>query len=330
MKVLLAGGVFRLSDAHRSHRQPAPEEVLAEGLRKRGVDLTTIPLEQRGDVFWAPGFDLVHVHHLSRAAVAAALSPRRVPFVFTPHAASVPTRQRERLGHGVVTRLADAMICLSDRELAMRAADLPQARPRLFVIPNGIAAPERPAVPRTWGGVEPLRVLFVGQLVPVKRVDRIIRAAATQPAAQVRLVFHNAQLLKELRSLAERLCVADRVTFVGQLSGVALRAEYESAHLLALPSVSEALPSVVTEALHSALPVVASDVGGVSGQVQDAGVLSDPDDDAGFGMALTHLQGNYPTIAEASFARAATIRDEYSVDRMVDAHLALYRKLLGQ
>jgi glycosyltransferase involved in cell wall biosynthesis len=328
MKVLLAGGVYRLDKEARGRQQSTPEMVLEHGLRARGVSVSTMPLEKRWAIATAGGHDIVHVHHLSKAAVAACVSPRRTPVALTLHSFGAPKRLTESVGLKAAMRGANAIVCLSDAELMQRSMAFPSAAERMHVIPNGIAMFEPEDQPRAWTA-GPLRLLFVGQLIDVKRVDRVIETVAKHPDVVARLVFHNDELEPSLRRLCAARGVIDRVEFVGQAFGEALRAEYAAAHALVLPSVSEALPSVVTEALCTGLPVLASDVGGVRSQVVTAGILSDRLDDLGLESSVRELKANYGHYAEAAFSRSREVREELSIDRMIRGHLSLYRELMG-
>jgi len=84
----------------------------------------------------------------------------------------------------------------------------------------------------------------------------------------------------------------DRMHFTGPRTGADLNTSYATADLLVLPSRAETYGMVVTEALARGVPVVATDVGGVTealGHVADGtrpGLLVPPDDPAALGAAL--------------------------------------------
>ncbi len=84
----------------------------------------------------------------------------------------------------------------------------------------------------------------------------------------------------------------DRVGFPGPLTGPELDRAYADADLLVLPSRAETYGMVVTEALARGLPVLATDVGGVTealGHGEDGtrpGLLIPPGDPAALGAAL--------------------------------------------
>ena len=322
---MLAGGVFRLSQAEQAARQPAPEVVLAEGLRSAGVDVRTVPLTQRGRIARSSDFDLVHVHHLSRGAVAAALSPLAAPLVFTAHSVRPPVSLRERAGETAVIRRMAAGVCLSNHEAKMRARMYPAARHKLAVLPNGLSLLEKPHKRRM--GDHP-RALFVGQLIPVKQLHRAFAAVASIPDLTLRLVFQNNELENELRRMASELGISERITFVGQLSGPALFQEYHQADFLVLPSLFEALPSVIIEALSTGLPIVASAVGGIPEQVAEAGTLVPSYGFDSFTDGVRRMLNNFGTFAEQAFLRSSIIVDKYSVDRMIESHLNLYQRVI--
>lgn len=328
MKVVVAGGVFRLPQDEIDRRQPAPEIVLSRELRARNIDVLTLPLESIGRLAFSPRGFVVHVHHLSKGALAAALSPACRPMVFTAHQTGLPDSRTRQLALRTIVRNANATVCLSETELAQKSALFAQAASRLHVIPNGIRHESTPPTLRALDPNGPVRLLFVGQLIELKRVDRILRALKEDARLTLRLVYHNDRLQEPLRDLAVRLGVADRVTFAGQRARDELRNEYESAHLLVLPSDSEALPTVVTEALSSGLPVVASDTGGVADQVRQAGRLIVPADGPGLSRAIGAVLCDYDSYARAALIASTRVRTQYSIATMIDRHLALYSSLL--
>jgi glycosyltransferase involved in cell wall biosynthesis len=328
MKVLIAGGVFRLPPDVRKMRQPAPEMVLADGLRARGVEVTTVPLEDLSAVARSADSDIVHVHHLSKAAVVSALSPASAPMVFTAHATARPSRRLEVLGEKVVLSRMRAGVCLSEGERLQRVHAKPELEGRLVVIPNGMDLADADPRQRELAPDEVLRGLFVGQLIAVKQIDRIIAAMRDEPRLHVELAYHNDHLLADLRDAAFRSGVLHRMTFLGQLRSAELFDAYRRAHVLLLPSRSEALPSVVTEGLSTGLPVVASSVGGIASQVKDAGILVPPDGVDEVSRVIPQLIDQYADLAARASRRAGELVAEFSVSSMVDRHVDLYHRVL--
>ena len=325
MRVLVAGGVFRLSPEARAKRQPAPEVVLVDGLRRQGVDVRAVPLESLGAVARSSWADVVHVHHLSKAAVAAAASPFAAPLVFTAHGTAPPRGSREALGQWLIHKRMEFGVCLSAAERDWRARRSPSLAPKLTVIPNGLELPNTPPEQRHLAPSEDVRGLFVGQLIAIKQVHRIVEALKHEPRLRLELVFHNDQLLAELRETARYAGVLDRMKFTGQLSGPELFEAYRRSHVLFLPSLSEALPSVITEALSTGLPVIASRVGGIASQVGNAGILIGADGANEVARVMPELIDRYDDLSRCAVQRGDKVKSESAVSPMIQRHIDLYR-----
>jgi glycosyltransferase involved in cell wall biosynthesis len=118
----------------------------------------------------------------------------------------------------------------------------------------------------------PGEILTVGRLVPVKGQSLLIEALPelARRAVDARLtIVGDGPQLAELRELARRLGVAERVSFAGAVGQDEIRAHYERADVFALPSFAEGLPVVLIEAMATGLPVVASRITGVPELVEE-------------------------------------------------------------
>ncbi len=82
MKICLVGGIFDRAEAVRSKHVVTPETVLLDGFRKAGVDVDAV-----GHAHFLPSdqYDIIHVHHMGKAALKMAASSCRAQFVFTGH-----------------------------------------------------------------------------------------------------------------------------------------------------------------------------------------------------------------------------------------------------
>lgn len=107
----------------------------------------------------------------------------------------------------------------------------------------------------------------------------------------------------------------ERVRFIGPRTGPALDREYAAADLLVLASRGESYGMVVTEALARGLPVLASDVGGVTealgGNGTRPGLLVPPGEPAALAAALRRWLGDRELrgrLRQAARERRATLR----------------------
>lgn len=323
MRVCLVGGIFGRPAAYRSLHPHAPETILASGLAECGVRVDTVGHDQ-----FVPddAFDIVHVHHVGRAAYLMAVSDTRAPFVFTGHDGQMlcgyeRSRIRREAFRFVLAR-SDAAVALSAEEAGFLQG---LGHPFVTVIPN--------AVPTIYGSAsldgERRGLLYVGQLVPLKGVDILLQALplmARHRDVALTLAYQNSRLERELRALAHDLGLGSRVRFLGPQSPEQLVVLYASSKLLVLPSYAEALPSVVTEALHAGTPVVASRVGGIPDQLQGFGTLVEPGRPDALARALDDELDRPPDRARKQAMRDYAVA-RFGVAAMAARHAALYQAL---
>ena len=140
-------------------------------------------------------------------------------------------------------------------------------------------------------------LLCVGALTPDKGHDALLDGLAMVSDLPWRCdcvgsLVRDPAFADGVRGRARRLGLRDRVRFPGPCAGQELDRAYAAADLLVLASHAETYGMVVTEALSRGLPVLASEVGGVTealGHGEDGtrpGLLVSPGDPAALGAAL--------------------------------------------
>jgi glycosyltransferase involved in cell wall biosynthesis len=194
-------------------------------------------------------------------------------------------------------RTSNAVVAISSytaREIA-RFANVP-----VHVIPYtlGFADSEtRQRQPRDKG--KQFQILFVGRLVERKGVTHLIEAVRRLPAElDARLVvIGDGPERQALEAQARAAGLAGRVEIRGRVSDAALREAYGASDVLVLPSIldargdTEGLGVVLLEAMSYGVPVVASDIGGITDIVENekSGLLIPPADPERLARALERL-----------------------------------------
>jgi glycosyltransferase involved in cell wall biosynthesis len=138
------------------------------------------------------------------------------------------------------------------------------------VIPNGIDLLDAPAIPYS----ERAGVLYVGRLHKVKGLQYLFRAM--QGLDEKLWVIGQGPERERLFRMSANI----RAEFLGELPQQEVFAYMRRAKFLVLPSLSEALPNVILEAMSAGLPTIATRVGGVPGLVihRRTGFLVEPGD----------------------------------------------------
>lgn len=307
-----------------------PETTLAEGCRAAGHDVTT--LSHYDDVDFGR-FDVVHVHHLSYGAIRLASDGSDTPFLFTPHDTShlngLRFSTRTKLAMAYVIAAADATVSLSRREAERQRQFYPFCGDHHETIPNGIDS-RRYSFRRinSGGKGRPWQLVFCGQLIPLKRVDVLLRAMTLlRHNVELTLAYQNPALEAELKILGHSLGIEDRVHFAGKLHPRELAALYQVSDVLVLPSRTEALPSVITEAMLCGLPFIATAVGGIPEQSAGFGHLLKTGSQEDIASSIGYVLDHYHRFRAASEAMSRYAEQTYSIDSMVRRHLDLYERV---
>jgi L-malate glycosyltransferase len=195
---------------------------------------------------------------------------------------------------------------------------------KILVIPNGIdlARFEPPLRDR-----EIRRLVTVAAFRPEKAHDVLIAAAAEAltavPSLSLTLVG-DGPTRPSVEGLVRRLGLGGRIRFLGHANDVAAVLRDHDAFVL--PSRSEAFPNAVIEAMAMAMPVVATEAGGIPELVAHGrtGILVSPDRPDALARAIVDLVRR-PGFAQAMGRRArADVVARFSLDRMVARFESLY------
>lgn len=143
-------------------------------------------------------------------------------------------------------------------------------------------------------------LIYVGVLIPRKGVhfllDAFAKIAPEYADSHLWLIgsADNPEYTAQIKSQAEKLSLANRVTFTGKISQAELAKYLGRCRALVLPSSSEGLPRVVVEAMLAAMPIVATCVSGIPDVIQDGvnGYLIPPESADALETALRKVMQN--------------------------------------
>ena len=196
---------------------------------------------------------------------------------------------------------------------------------KLLVIPNAIDVEPFANLARQRSSSAVPRVGFIGRLDPIKRVGDLIDAIALiDRPIELHLFGEGAERQTIERRIAERK-VGRRVTLHGAVAGPAVA--LQQIDLLVLCSAAEGFGLVLIEAMAAGVPVVATDVAGISDVVThgQTGLLTPVADPERLAAAIVATLDD-PSASAARVERAQQmVRERFAWP----AVLALYRAALG-
>lgn len=294
--------------------------------------------------------DVVHTHTAKAGALgrlAAIIAPGVRPVIVHTYHGHVLSGYFGRVMNAVyrnVERLlavkSDCLIGVSDATVD-ELVELGVAPARKFrTIPIGLELERLLEVERSEGiafrseidaGEQDVLAVFVGRLVPIKRVDILIEAVALARAAEPRLrvaIVGDGELRGALEQQASRLGVRDTVRFLGFRDD--LPAIAAGSDLAVLSSDNEGTPVALIEAAAAGLPAVATAVGGVADIViPSTGILVAKGDTRAFADALARLADDRAAREQMGLAAREHVRRRFGVGRLLSDIDDLYRELLA-
>ena len=278
-------------------------------------------------------FDLIDAHCFYPDGVAAAWLGRRLgkPVVITARGTDLNLIPQYPLPRRMIqwaaresARMVTVCKALKDSLVALGVE--PE---RVEVLRNGVDLqrfhPVDRAARRVELGLDRRTLLSVGVLLPRKGHDLVIAALPLLPDVSL-LVAGEGPEEGNLKALARRLNVDQRVRFLGALPQARLRDYYGAADALVLASSREGWANVLLESMACGTPVVASDVWGTPEVVAapEAGLLMEERTPEALARAVRRLFQDYPD-------HGATRRyaERFSWDDTTRGQLELFERILS-
>jgi glycosyltransferase involved in cell wall biosynthesis len=292
---------------------PTNPSLLAPRCRRAGVPFVLGPLN--GGTPWPKGFDS------ARRREREWLSYVRGAYKLLPYLRAT-------------WRNAAAII------IASRATwdDMPaSAAEKLVYIPENGIDPARFSARRSHRATRPVRLVFIGRLVPYKGCDMLLEAAAPLlRAGDATLeIFGDGPERESLAAQIERLELKDSARLAGWIDHRELQHHLAKADVLAFPSIREFGGGVVLEAMAVGLVPVVVDYGG-------PGELLSPDSGigvpigpretviAGVRAALERLVSDLPAIDRLSARAVQRVEEEFTWQRKAEQVRQVYDWVLGR
>jgi len=334
-----------------------PGGELVERVRLHNIPVTVIPALRRALNPWLDAtalwqivrllrnghFDILHCHS-SKAGILGRLAARitGVPIVlFTAHGWAFTegrsywkrwlAAQLER----IASRWTTKIVCVShhDRELALR---FNVAQPEcLVVIHNGIdpspfSLANDSVIRREFGLSGDLVITTIGRMAVPKDPLTLLRAyRILNPSNAKVVIVGDGPLRAAVERHIDRNMLRGRVLLAGMRYNVPDLLAASDVFVLA--SRWEGLPLTIIEAMMAGLPVVATNVGGVTELVEHGvtGIIVPPGNAEALAMAIRQLLEDADLRRRMGQAGRQHALEKFTVDRMVAEVKALYTTLLA-
>jgi glycosyltransferase involved in cell wall biosynthesis len=291
--------------------------------------------------------DIVHTHTAKAGFLGrqAALAVRPRPAIVHTYHGHVLEGYFGAAKSRLYLELERALARVSDRLIGVSQATVDDLvrlgvapSERFRVLPLGldldplaeVDVASRPASRRELGvGAEEILLVFVGRVVPIKRLDLLLPALAQAGESEPRLrlaVVGDGDERPRLERQAAELGIAADVLFLGYRRE--LRPIFAAADIAVLSSDNEGTPVSLIEAAAAGLPAVATDVGGVGEVVSaETGILVPRGDVAALAGAIVEMAADPQRREHCGRAARRRAVDRYGAARLLSDIDALYREL---
>jgi glycosyltransferase involved in cell wall biosynthesis len=321
---------------------------VAEDLSEHGVPYRTIRSLARSIRPWRDARALAEIvsalrdlqpdlvsTHTAKAGWLGRIAARiaGVPALFTPHGWAIADRISPASGRvfRVAERLAAPFaqtivnVCEAEKRLAERHRIAPASK--LAVVHNGVR--DIPRALRADPSTQPPRLAMTARFERPK--DHAVLLAAL---AKLRDLDWETELIGDgplqaaTEARAREIGLDGRIRFTGSSSNVAAR--LRDAQIFVLTSTSEGFPRSILEAMRAGLPVVATDVGGISEAVEHGrcGYLVSRNNERALAEALANLIANPDLRVELGRAARRRYEERFTFEEMARKTYGLYEHAL--
>jgi D-inositol-3-phosphate glycosyltransferase len=250
-----------------------------------------------------------------------------------------------------IMRFADRLVAATPLEKNQMSWAYGASPAKIDVVPPGVDLerfkPMSQREAKAWLGVPEKHrlLLFVGRIQPLKGIDILMRALALvkqrEPALAQNICVSiiggdpnpdskiERDEFERLASLQTNLQLDDLVTFLGAKDQDTLVYYYSAAEVVVMPSHYESFGMVALEAMACGTPVIASDVGGLSFNIEDGfnGYLV-PGRDPGALANKIILLLKYPALRDQLGEQAKSWVAHYSWGNIADEILGVFERAL--
>lgn len=293
------------------------------------------------------GFDLIHAHDWLVAYPGRAVTKIfEIPLVTTIHATehgrNLGLHNRMQLEINEIEKNlaleADRVICCSQYMQDEINSLFGRPRQDIIIIPNGVD-PELfqplPENPRFNISAEDKIIFFLGRLVPEKGIwfllNTLPRILAEVPQARL-YIGGKGPMLPELKRLAHKLDVEEKVVFTGFIYHEERNFIYHKARVAVFPSLYEPFGIVALEAMATRTPVIVGDVGGLAEIVENevTGIKVHPANEEELAQAVIRVLSDDQLAASLRDNASDMVASVYNWDVIARSTIKVYQEALEQ
>lgn len=319
-----------------------------DDLKKKGIMVHVIPKEIHSHISkikyikrWIEkgGYDVIHANLFPTiyycSIVKGIIGDECPPLVMTEHSTDNKRRHKFylRLLEKSIYQKYDHVISISEKTQENLCKWLnTEGDKRFSVIENGIdvkSFKNAEPLPREelFSGIQngDVLILTVGSFTPQKNHEKLLEALTFLPMKYKLLLCGEGPLLEEIMNKVTLFHLDNRVIFLGFRKDV--DRIMHTADILAIPSIWEGFGLIAAEGMACEIPIVASDVPGLSEVIGEAGMKFNPKEPKQIADAILEISKD--EIAKLYTKRSSSRCLQYDISSTVSGYLTVYRDVIG-
>lgn len=248
----------------------------------RGLIFTLTATQKLIKTIKKENIDIIHAHYIIPPGLIALLGSiiTGKPYYITVHGSDaliLSTKSILKPIIKLILKKASKVLVISEK-LAEKLKELGIPQEKIMITYNMVDTKIfNPHIKTTFrkeiGTKKPI-ILFVGNLVPQKGVEYLLKAKKLLKEDSQLVIVGGGPLLQKLKNIVKKENIKD-VTFTGPRKDI--NNIMAAADMIILPSISEGFSIVLLEAMAMAKPVIATRVGGTPEIIdENVGILVEP------------------------------------------------------
>ncbi len=282
-------------------------------------------------------YDLIHGIMASQGSATAYLFKflyRKIPFVLTLQEGDLGRNSPfDKFWQARIIKKADVITAISSylAEFARRF----NKKAKIFVVPNGVDLNkfENPAFAKATADKQDSKtIVTVSRLVPKNGIDILIKSVKELPIENYNLqIIGDGKDRKKLQKLVQKLGVAGKINFLGNLPNEEIPRHLLNADLFVRPSRSEGLGSAFLEAMAAGLPVIGTSVGGIIDFLKDGetGLFSKSGDSKDLAEKITLVLEDDNLRKKLISNGLKLVKENYNWDSIAGEMRKIYEKVIN-
>ena len=182
---------------------------------------------------------------------------------------------------------------------------------KIDLIPNGVNFDLFSSIPKKEH--DGFCIITTSRLVYKNAIDEIIKSLQYLSEDVKLLVLGTGFLEKKLKKLAEEMNVSNRVEFLGHIKHKDLPRYFSISDVFVRPSRSEGMGISFLEAMAAGIPVIATNVGGISDFLYDmeTGLVCNVDDPESISDNIKKLKSNFNLKNDIIYKAKKLVKEKY-------------------